>query len=215
MATIYDPKFAPPAAALFPPGTSPFRQKGTAYLGDFEVLNTLVPGGMPAILKAIPDDATRAFLAKPFHAGEWYDVLPNLQMQKAAAKLRGVSFTAHQRDIGRWQAEHSFRGLYRALLTLVLSNENVALWGPRISAIYHQFGKFETKPAGPRAVEGVRRGVPEGVVQWLMVTSGAFCERVLEFGGAREPRMTFGEPMLEGRHSGQDLYAIPIRVTWE
>lgn len=212
--SIYDAKFAPEEVGSFPPGTSPFRQKGSAYLGDFEALEKMVPGGMAALLNAITDERLRTFLRAKFHAGDWYDVLPNLQMQKVAARLRGVSFTAHQREIGMWQAENAARGIYRALLRVV-STEYVALWGPRISAIYHQFGKFETRVTAHNTVDGVRSGVPEHVVQWLMVTTGGFCERALELTGAKNPRMTFGEPFIDGRYSGQDLYSVPSRTTWE
>src|SRR5579862_3088461 len=97
MTRITDLALAPPATLPFAPGASPFRQKGNAFLGDFEYYAAKVPGGPGAVLAAIPDAPTRAFLSQRFVASEWYDAYPNVSMQLAAARLCGLSFEEHRR----------------------------------------------------------------------------------------------------------------------
>lgn len=209
---VLDPYFSPPASLPFPAGESPFRQKGSAWLGDLDYLAEVVPGGIPALLASL-DPALKAFVASPFRASDWYDVFPNPLMMLAAARLRRVSFIEHQKDVGRWHAKRGFGGIYRALLRFV-SNQNVALWGPRISALYHEFGRFETQVAGPNEVRGVRRGVPRGLVQWLSVTSAAFSEEALCLAGARASKVEFTAVTEVGNQAGQAMFDLDVVITW-
>lgn len=213
MPRLTDPLFAPPPKLPFAAGASPFRQKGAAYLGDIEFLEKSVPGGYAAVLAAVADPAQRAFLGQRFRASEWYDVLPNPGMQATAAKLRGVAISEHLRGVGRFHADSALNGLYRALLKFV-SNENVALWMPRVSGIYHEFGRCETRVLSPKVVAGVRHGVPRMLVGWLATVSSSFCERTLEVAGSRAPRVTFGEVHADGAKVGYDLHRLEFELTW-
>lgn len=213
MSTIFDPAFAPLASLPYPAGTGPFRQKGSAWLGDFEFLSTSVPGGLEALFSRL-DPSLRSFVQGRFSASEWYDVFPNPALMVVAARMRGKSFVEHQRDVGRWHAKRGFGGIYRSLLRFV-SNQNVALWGPRVSGLYHEFGRCESKVAGPNHVHVERKGVPRGLVQWLIVTSGAFCEETLSLGGARSPRLEVGIPRESGEAAGQTLFDVPLDARWD
>lgn len=212
MPSILEPYFAPPASLPFPPGESPFRQKGSAWLGDLEYLAGVVPGGTAALTASL-EPSLRDFVSTPFRASEWYDVYPNPLMMLAAARLRRMPFIEHQREVGRWHAKRGFGGIYRALLRFV-SNQNVALWGPRMSALYHEFGRFETHVAGTKEVRGVRRGVPRGLVQWLAVTSAAFCEEALCLAGAKSAKAEFASATEVGSQSGQVLYDLDVVIQW-
>ena len=205
-------RFLPPAHPPFSPGRSPFRQKGSAYLGDFEMLDATVRGGFAQVLReAAPE--VRDFLSQKFHPSDWYDVLPNPYMQLAAATLRGVSFEQHQRDTGKWHAARAIRGVYRALLSC-LSNESVALWGPRISTIYHEFGKCRTEAAGERVVRCLRTGVPQALVGWLAPTIIGFTETALVLAGAKSALLRFDEPEPDGDASKYPLFRLAGRVAW-
>jgi len=186
--------------------------KGDSYNAAMLFLNSRVPGGFPAIVAAMPPNMA-AFFKQTFHPSEWYDVIPNPYMHTIGAKLRGIPFRAHIQDNGSWHADHAMRGPLRTLLR-VLSNESVAVWLPRISARYHDFGKCETKPVGPGKVRGSRTGMPRPLVPWYTVLSAAFCEKALSIGGATNPRMLYGQAEPEGSRGGQDIYTLHFEVTW-
>jgi hypothetical protein len=214
MPRLSDSDLGPPSVLPFPAGTSPFRQKGNAYLGDARYLASCVPGGYDAAVAAIPDPSTRAFFRQTFRASEWYDAYPGTQLELAAARLRGLSFEQHRQQTGIWHAQATVRGIYAGLLRVV-SNESVALWGPRISGIYFEFGRMETRAVGPKAVDGVRRGVPKELAQWLMYASIGFSTAALRIAGARNPRVLVDDVEPDGRDHGRELVKIGIRIRWE
>lgn len=177
------------------------------------MLDAAVKGGFAEVLQRIPEPEVRQFLRQTFHASEWYDAIPNPYMQRVAARLRGVTFEQHQLDTGAWHARQAIRGIYKTLLSY-LSNESVALWGPRISSIYHQFGKCRTEAVGHNSVSCVRSGVPQALVGWLAPTLVGFTEAALVLAGARSATMTLETPQPDGEVSGYPLFRMPGRVDW-
>jgi hypothetical protein len=129
MASIDDLDFAPPRELPFPVGTSPFRQRGAAYLADYRYYDAVVMGGHRAVIEAVADPAVRAFFRQPFRTSEWYDAYPGAYIEAVAARLRGLSFERHRRHTGIWHAEDAAHGIYATLLRIV-SNENIAVWAP-------------------------------------------------------------------------------------
>jgi hypothetical protein len=197
----------------FRAGTSPFRQKGNAYLADIRYLDEVVPGGFRAVSEAVVDADVRAFFAQSFRGSDWYDAYPGAMLESTAARLRGMSFEQHRRQTGAWHAVGATRGIYGTLLKLV-SSESVALWGPRISSMYFEFGKVESRAAGPRTVDAWRRGVPRELAQWLFYASAGFCGEALRLNGAREPVVTAHEVEHDGDAHGRELVRFRARVVW-
>lgn len=212
MRVASDPYFRLPDRIPIAPGTSPFRMKGDSYNAAMLFLNSRVPGGFPAVVAQMSPEL-QAFFKQSFRPSDWYDVVPNPYMHTIAAKLRGIAFREHILDNGSWHADHAMRGPLRALLR-VLSHESVALWLPRISATYHDFGKCETKPIGAGKIRGVRTGMPRPLVPWYTVLSSAFCEKALMLGGAKNPKMLFGNAQPEGTRGGQDIYSLHFEISW-
>jgi hypothetical protein len=210
---LRDAAYAPLESLPFPAGTSPFRQKGNAYLGDQKYLDEVVPGGFRACVDAISDPGTRAFFAQRFSPSEWYDAYPGSLLELSASRIRGASFEQHRRKTGAWHARRTARGFYGALLRL-LSNEAVALWGPRISSLYFEFGKSESRVSGPREVIATRRGVPRELAQWLAYASFGFGEETLKLAGAREASCDATAVDPDGRDYGRDLVRFDIRIRW-
>lgn len=213
MGSIYEPSYAPPREPPFPVGTSPFRQKGAAYLADERYYDATLPGGFRGLLAQAPDPL-RAFFLKGFRASEWYDAYPGAMLEALAARVRSLPFEQHRVRTGTWHAEDAVKGIYGALLKLV-SNENVATWAPRISGIYFEFGKTETRVAGPRLVTGLRRGVPVELAQWLMFASAGFGTEFLRRAGGRNAKTEIGEVTPDGRSYGRDLVKVELRLTWD
>lgn len=212
MRSLHDREFEPPLRIPFAPGTSPFRQKGHGYLGDFEYFASQVPGGPAAVLRNVTDDATRAFLSQRFVGSDWYDAYPCLTLHAVAARLAGISFEEHRRRIGAFHAR-AMNGVYRALLR-VISNENIAVWAPRMTAVYWDFGKTESRVAGPREVVATRRGTPRGLLQWSIYASIGFADATLHLAGATSARTTLGAVEHDGEQAGQELCAVSLRITW-
>lgn len=212
MASIFDPMFGPPRALPFPAGASPFRQKGNGYIGDFAHLDTCVSGGAKAVVAALPDPGCRLFFGQKFKSSEWYDAFPGAMLHATAAQMRGVSYAEHRRQVGAYHASAA-GSVYRALLH-VLSNEAIAIWGPRVSSIYFEFGKFETRASGPREVTGFRRGMPAGLVQSTMFGSRGFTEETLRLAGAKAAKFDIGAVEPAGHLHAQALFDAAIRVTW-
>ena len=129
MPSLSDREFDPPLRIPFAPGTSPFRQKGHGYLGDFEYFANRVPGGPEAVLRHVTDDATRAFLSQRFVGSEWYDAYPCLTLHVVAARLAGVTFEEHRRRIGAFHAQ-AMNGVYRALLRVISNEIACTAWTP-------------------------------------------------------------------------------------
>ena len=212
MGSILDPTYEPPRALPFPAGTSPFRQKGNGYIGDLAHFDVCVTGGARAVIAALPDPGCRIFFGQKFKSSEWYDAFPGAMLHATAAQLRGIPYAEHRRQVGVYHASAA-GGVYRALLH-VLSNEAIAVWGPRVSSIYFEFGKFETRASGPGEVTGVRRGMPAGLVQSTMFGSKGFTEETLRLAGAKAARFEIGAVEPGGRLYGQALFDAAIRVTW-
>jgi len=210
---VLDPLFAAPWASPFPPGESPFRQKGNGYRGDLDYLDASVVGGRKAVLAAVTSGPMRTFLEQPFAASEWYDAYPCAVLHATAARLRGVPFADHRREVGAYHATAAMNAIYRSLLRVV-SNQSIALWGPRISSIYFEFGKSETRVAGHNEVLGTRSGVPAGLVQFVIFASKGFCEQTLLLAGARTSRMDVNDVQQEGSAHGQALYTSSLTIRW-
>jgi hypothetical protein len=212
--SIGEPAFAPPSVLAFAPGTSPFRQKGNAYLVDMRYYDEVVRGGARAVVLALADPKVRAFYEQTFRPSEWYDALPGGIIEATAARLRGVSFEDHRRQVGTWHAEQAIRGIYSMLFKLV-SHESVALWTSRFGGLYFEFGKVETSAAGPNAVDGWWRGLPCELAQSVSYGSAGFCAAALRLTGAREPVVTLHEVESDGAQYGRDLVRVRLRMSWK
>ena len=170
-------------------------------------------GGSKAVIEGIASEPMRAFLEQPFVGSEWYDAYPCAVLHASAARLRGVSFAEHRAQVGAYHASASMNAIYRSLLRVV-SNQNIALWGPRISSIYFEFGKSETRVVGPNEVSGIRHGVPAGLVQFVVFASKGFCEQALLLAGARTSSVEIHDVEQEGSAHGQPLYKTSVTIRW-
>jgi hypothetical protein len=210
---VDDPYFALPEACPFPPGSGPFRIKGWGYIGDLRFYAEFVPGGIDAVAKHVKDPTVAAFLSRSFTPDAWYDVVPKLYLSQAAARARGVAFTTHCREVSRWHAQEKFSGIYRPLLRVV-SSEMMALWTPRLTSSFYDFGSTESRVVGERLVRVVRRGVPRVAVQWWAAAASAYFEYCLQTAGARLPHVRWLPTEPDGERLGMELVKMPLEITW-
>jgi hypothetical protein len=216
--SLVEAAFAPPATVPFPPGGGPFRQKGNGYLGDARFYDATVRGGAGAVVAAIADPRVRAFFEQKFRPSEWYDAMPGVIIESTAARLRGIPFEQHRRQVGSWHAAEGIRGIYAALFKVV-SDENIALWAPRISSLYFEFGKVETKALGGRAIEGWWRGLPPQLAQNVCYASAGFCAEALRLTGAHDPIVTLHEvepdAVFKTTAAALETVRVRFRMAWK
>jgi hypothetical protein len=213
MRSWLDPYFAVPETPPFPFGRSPFRQRGSVYLSNFEFWEKVVPGGVAAVRAQVNDPAMDRFLAQRFVSSDFYDALPSAFLSVAAARVRKVPIYSHLREHGIFLAERSFSG-FSSVVLRVLSHEVVASWLPRLSASYHQFGTVETSRAGPGVIRGQRRGMPRMFLHVWGTTATEVIERILARCGAEAPRVHVLEPEPDGRVSDYEVFRVPFEVRW-
>ena len=171
-------------------------------------------GGASAVIGAISDARVRQFFEQKFIPSEWYDAMPGVVIESTAARLRGVSFEQHRRQIGAWHAAESIRGIYAALFKVV-SEQSVGMWAPRISSLYFEFGKVETKSAGSKTIEGWWRGLPPQLAQSVCYASAGFGAEALRRTGAQEPFVTLHEVEPDGAARGVDVVRVRLRMGWK
>jgi hypothetical protein len=194
-------------------GASPFRQKGNGYVGDFAYFDKVIPGGKEAVFEAIPAGPLRTFLQQKFRGSDWYDAYPCAAMHAAAARLKRQTFEQFRSAVGVYHAHEAGGGIYRSLLRVV-SNENIAYWAPRMSTIYFEFAKVETRVEGPRSVAGTIRNVPAGLVQFTVFAGSGFTEETLRIAGGSAPRFEVGAVEPDGTAHGQALFRIAMKINW-
>jgi hypothetical protein len=211
--SVDDPYFALPEACPFLPGSSPFRIKGWGYVGDIAFYSEFVPGGIEAVGKNVRDPTIAAFLSRTFTPDAWYDLIPKLYLSQAAARVRGLPFDAHCREVSRYHAQDKFSGIYRPLLRVV-SSEMIALWTPRLASSFYDFGSTESHVAAERMVKVVRKGVPRVAVQWWAAAAAAYFEYCLEAAGAHLPHVRWLPIEPDGERLGMELAKMPLEITW-
>ena len=159
------------------------------------------------------DPAIASFLSRSFVPDAWYDLLPKLYLSQAAARLRGLSYDAHCREVSRYHAQEKFSGIYRPLLRVV-SSEMLAVWTPRLASSFYDFGSTESAVTGPRLVRVVRHrraahgrsvvgGRSVGVLRIRPPTAGA-----------RLPHVRWLPTEPDGERLGMELVKMPLEITW-
>lgn len=201
-----------PAPRDFVPGASAYRVAGVLYRGVVEYIEAEIPGGLPAVLRELPDARLGDFLGQSFSALSKYDVLPLPYVAETLARLRRVPLAEQLRHSNRF-GEERIGKLYRALLQS-LSAEMVALALPRAASIAYDFSRTTAHVRGPGEVVGIRSGIPRPVVRWLSLSSTAYIERALTRSGAASVRASTGRPVFEQSTPSGDLYGVPFTITW-
>lgn len=213
MPSIYDPTFVMPSRPPFRWGASPFLSRGVIYNEELALAQKAFDGKALDLVRRTGDAALEAFLSQRFSTLDWYDALPLVFFGVTLARARGLTQNQYIRDVTLAHAARAMSGFSGIVLKLI-STEAVAMWLPRASAWYNNFGPAETKVVGERHVRGVRTGVPQCMVQGWSVSATHFIETVLAQSGARGPRAHTLEVEREGEREGHPVYRIAFDVTW-
>jgi hypothetical protein len=184
------------------------------YLGALEYYDSVVPGGMAAVLASIKDGDLVEFLSQRFLAASWYDVMPMAPLASAAARVRGVSVGQVLEERGRWQVQRDLLGVHRALLTNSTPEEVVKRM-PRAGAQYFDFGEIRVEVVRPGVGEGVRTDLPAVLRAWYAHGTAAYVKAALEAAGAKEPEVRFRAGEVIGAREGFTMLNVPFDITWK
>lgn len=194
-------------------GDSPFHVKGIAYRNAMAHMDEVVPGGSAAVLRAIDDDALRAFASQVFVAGGWYDVLPFVAIDTAAARLIGLPLHTFVRGASEAQAQRELSGLYRTFIKL-LGASTVASVLPRLAAQYYDFGTVAVEVESRTEVTVSYGKIPELLRDWLPTVGTAYLGVALELAGMRDVRWTALGIEPDGDRGGHPLVRTRMRGRW-
>jgi hypothetical protein len=184
----------------FQPGESPFRLKGAAFRESLALYASL-PGGLEAVMRALPNDAHRRFFTQPFTASGWYDVFAMAQLDFAAAAVAGVSpFTIIQRASVD-QARNAITGIHRGLIN-IMSTKQVGWALPRVMASFFDFTQCTTQGKDDGTVTGICHGVPKVLCAWYEVATTEWTLEVLRIRGSKAPSASWRTPVVTGLKHG-------------
>jgi hypothetical protein len=178
-----------------------------------DLIDTSVPGGLPAVVEAIDDRDLAGFLQQRFFAGNWYDFLPILPLTGVvAAVMKAPLKEAMRLALGR-QADRDVRGIHRLLL--LLTSPEVALTRLVLAhSRYFEFGSAEISSMGRGYARTRINGVPLPLAGWHRMSSTAFVDRVLQLAGARMTHVTWDPDEPDGERAGVPLVRMSAHRTW-
>lgn len=194
-------------------GASPFHVKGTIWLGTREYYDKRVPGGAAAVAEKL-DRAHADFLMQMFMPLGWYDLLPMVDISRAAAAVIGMSHLEYVRMQALASAERDMTGTYRALLKSS-APEAVCRRFPNIYTQLYDFGECKILNSDERAVESCVYGMPEPAAEWWMKATDAYMSVILSAAGAKNPRLVWLPREADGALCGVPLVRLRCRTIWK
>ncbi|MCA9686732.1 MAG: hypothetical protein KC457_31490 [Myxococcales bacterium] len=186
--------------------------RGSRYLGIREHVATTVPGGVEALLEALPTGALRDFCAQRFAAKEWYDALPIRPITELVAKLEGRawedSIRARAQDFARLEL-----GLLRRLKMKLSSPEKVVEQLERAALDNFNFGESEIVEIGPGRSQVVFHEVPQPLGSWFLPTMAGYAGVLIERAGGKKPVVN-GRLIPKGQRDAIGLVDVRVNLTW-
>lgn len=188
------------------PGESPFRIKGLAYRSLMRDVERRVPGGVAGLVAGLRDPQLQRFVAQPFLAASWYDVLPMTELAAHIAKELGLSPDEYTRELSRAQAAEDLVGVYRTLLAVV-SPRLVVNRLPRLTQRYFSWGEIHTEALGSSRMRVLRTQVPVCLTDWYAAVSSPYVAYSMQKAGAASPRFE-----LVHAKAAASLHGVPTRT---
>jgi hypothetical protein len=197
----------------FPAGESPFHARGLVFLGAQSYYDANVPGGLDAVLGALPTGQLHAFFRQTFLASSWYDILPIVPISATAAKVIGIPhrdlIMANARNVAR----RDIPTIYKLLLRLS-SPEAVVLRMPKASMRYFDFGESTSSMKEPRLCEAYQKGIPRELAGWFFHAAEGFTEVALGLAGAHDIKVRLDSTTVDGERKGAPTVTLKLEMSW-
>jgi len=197
----------------FAPGQSPFQIKGTAYRGHLKYVEEELPGGLQAMMDALPNEAYREFWKGPFLAGGLYDIYPLAHAGVICAGLSGLGFLEFVERRSRHQAPRDLHGVYNFMLRMIPTN-SVARRIPRLVSQVLAFTTTEVTQDRTKHMRGSLHGMPQQLGRWFATVGTAYGEEALRVSGAKEPRIVVEEIAAGVAQSDVPLVTLSFDIQW-
>ncbi len=203
-----------PAHVAGAPGQSGFRVKGHGLRARMAVYDRIVPGGSAAVLAAIDDAPTRAYLSGPILAASWYDLFAHAQLDLAAADLRKMPAWESVATASAMQAENDARGIYSFLLRFVSPHTLVSKLG-NISAQYFDHGSIEVARLEGNHARMTRIGISNQLYWWWDGILEGYVRALFGLAGAKNVVIHCGLLETSEPDNPLGIGRFPVDVRWE
>ncbi len=202
-----------PPGAEFAFGESPFKAKGSLYLGTQKFFKKKVPGGLDALVEAIGPGPLADFIGQTFLPAFWYDALLAPKLIAHEARVMNLSVEDYLVQRTTWQVEQDSGGIYKFLLKLT-SPKFVADRLPIMMSQMFDFCDLEVERVAEAERVAHFRGIPVPLGSWLRVSLKLYTEIILALAGAKTVDVRFlpTEPM-EAKAGVARLH-LTYRVNW-
>jgi hypothetical protein len=197
-----------------PAGENPFRVKGHGLRARMAVYDRIVPGGSRAVLAAISDPGSRAYLEKPILAASWYDLFAHAQLDLAAAELRKMPAWESVASASALQAEADANGIYKLLLRFVSPQMLVSKLGA-VSAQYFDHGTIEVERVDAKAARMTRTGISNQLYWWWGGILEGYVRALFGLAGAKDVTIHCGVLSTNVPDEPLGLGSFAVDVRWQ
>jgi hypothetical protein len=197
---------------VFAPGESSFHVRGSTYLGMRDYVKAKIPGGMDAVINALPDGPHREFARQIFVAVGWYDALPIRPITEIIAKLERRAWEESVRARAVEVAQRDLNVIHRLLLA-ASSPERVVEKLQRAALQYFDFGETEITAAERGRSKFVLRDVPQPLGPWFLPMLDGYAGTLISRAGGKDPQIG-GRLIPRGRKDGIGLVDVHVDMTW-
>lgn len=203
-----------PFSGPFPPGSGPFRVRGTVYAGALERVGKRVPGGLATVCATIArPEVSEVLQSSLFLASTLYDIVPLIHLLGAVSRLSATPVEQIVRGGARAAAARDVVTLYRAQMKSA-SAEEMAARLPRIFNRYFEPSRAEVSSIAPGTMDTRFERLPAPFVGYYVWSNEGFIEGALGAVGAKDVRCAFGSATPDGELSGIPMVRVDCRVTW-
>ena len=151
---------------------SPYRVRGSLYLGTRSYFEHNVRGGFAALLVALRP-TLREFMAQPFKARSFYEVMDCPELIDVEARVAELTVPRYLDHRTHWQAGRDLSGLAALFLRAVPPSFFLSRMAAVMTDTFN-FGRPEVIEVDKRCLHVEIAGVPQRLCAWLEHSVGVY-----------------------------------------
>jgi hypothetical protein len=197
---------------VYAPGESPFKVRGSTYVGIRDHVNERIPGGMETVAKALPEGPHRAFVTQIFAPASWYDALPIRPVTEVIAKLEGRDWAESVRSRAEELARRDLT-VFRRFMFKASSPEKVVDKLQRAALQYFDFGEAEILEVTAGSSKVAYHGVPQPLGSWFLPMLEGYAGVLISTAGGKQVEVK-GRLIPKGNKDGMQLVDVRVGMSW-
>lgn len=207
-------RYEPLGVDRFPLGQGPFRARGLAYESALRYVDTRLPGGRAAFLRALgPKDPFAPYYDQIFLVTGDYDVSPLVRLYAVVAELQGAPVSRFIEERARRSAESTSKGMWRPILK-TSSPEAMAESTRQAFNRFFQPSKAEKVQSREGHFEGELSALPTCMAGLFVSSTIGFFSEAVEIAGGKDCRVEVGRPSPDGELAGVSLQRVRFVANW-